>query len=156
MTVHRFEPTQFHSTFGPHAAVLRIADGDSVETTTLDAHGYDARCEQVGEAPNPQTGPFYVEGAEPGDAVAVTIEVATPNRDTGWTYTPVASHVVDADFVPELPVRSRMTWALDLARRTARPAEPVAGLEGLVLPLAPMLGCLGVAPAHRQASRDAG
>jgi len=49
MTVHRFEPTQFHNTFGPHAAVLRIADGDSVETTTLDAHGYDARGQQVGE-----------------------------------------------------------------------------------------------------------
>ncbi|MCJ7548245.1 MAG: acetamidase/formamidase family protein [Anaerolineae bacterium] len=151
MTVHRFEPTQFHNAFGPHAAVLRIADGDSVETTTLDAHGYDARGEQVGEPPNPQTGPFYVEGAEPGDAVAVTIEVATPNRDTGWTYTPVASHVVDADFVPELPVRERMTWALDLVRGTARPAEPVPGLAGLVLPLAPMLGCLGVAPAHGQA-----
>jgi acetamidase/formamidase len=151
MAEHHFDPQVYHNTFGPHEPVLRIADGDSVVTTTIDAHGYDADEVQVASKPNPQTGPFYVEGAEPGDAVVVHIETATPNRPTGWTYTPVATHVVDPAFVPELPERHRMRWALDLDAGTATPEDPVPGLEGLVLPLDPMLGCLGVAPANGQA-----
>ncbi|MBN1248525.1 MAG: acetamidase/formamidase family protein [Anaerolineae bacterium] len=156
MTTHRFEPATYHNTFGPHEPVLRIDDGDTVETTTIDAHGYDRHGEQVADSPNPQTGPFYVMGAEPGDAVAIRIEHAYPNRATGWTYTPVALHVVDAGFVHALPAeRERLTWALDLAAGTARVEDPVPeharGLARLVLPLAPMLGCIGVAPAHGQA-----
>lgn len=156
MTHHRYEPTSYHNTFGPHEPVLQIADGDSVETTTIDAHGYDRHGVQVASSPNPQTGPFYVEGAEPGDAVAIHIEHAYPNRPTGWTYMPVALHVVDPGYVHALSdTRDRLTWDLDLVVGTVRLAEPVpeavTGLVGLVLPLAPMLGCLGVAPAHDQA-----
>jgi len=151
MTVHRFRPVQYYTTFGSHESVLRIADGDVVETTTLDAHGYDREGSRVVEGGNPQTGPFYVEGAEPGDALSVTIESAWPNRDTGWTYRPVAPHVVDASFVPELPARELLAWSLDLSAGTARPTEPLPGLEQLVLPLAPMLGCLGVAAPGGQA-----
>jgi amidase len=156
MTTHTFEPTQYTNTFGPHEPVLRIADGDRVETVTVDAHGYDRHGVQVAASPNPQTGPFYVQDAEPGDAVAITIEHAAPNRMTGWTYTPVALHVVDAAYVHALPAeRERLTWALDTDAGTARLAAPLpphaAGLEDLVLPLVPMLGCLGVAPAGGQA-----
>ena len=151
MTEHHFDPTTYHNTFGPHAPVLRIADGDTVVTTTIDAHGYDASETLVASPPNPQTGPFYVEGAEPGDAVVIHIEAAAPNRPTGWTYTPVAPHVVDPAFVPDLPERELMRWALDLDAATATPAVPIPGLEELVLPLNPMLGCLGVAPETGQA-----
>ncbi len=91
MSHHEFIPDRYHRTLGWHEPVLEIAPGDSVSTTTVDARGRDATDTQVAERGNPQTGPFYVEGAEVGDAVAVTIEVATPNRDTGWTYTPQAS-----------------------------------------------------------------
>ncbi|MFO1350472.1 MAG: acetamidase/formamidase family protein [Gammaproteobacteria bacterium] len=33
---------------------------------------------------NPQTGPFYVEGAEPGDTLVVHLLKVAPNRDWGW------------------------------------------------------------------------
>jgi amidase len=151
MTVYDFEPTVYHTTFGPHAPALRIADGDTVVTSTVDARGYDRSGEQVTDRGNPQTGPFYVEGAEPGDAVAIYLEHLAPNRETGWTSTQVAPNVVDPVDVPLLPAREIVTWRMDPAAGTARLAEPPAGLEHLVLPLAPMLGCIGVAPAGGQA-----
>lgn len=151
MTVHHVEPTVYHNTFGPHAPLLRIADGDTVVTTTADARGYNQHGEQVAARSNPQTGPFYVEGAEPGDAVAIHLERVYPNRTTGWTYNSVAPNVVDPAYVPELPERELVTWDLDLAAGTAKVVNPSPGLRNLVLPLAPMLGCLGVAPDHGQA-----
>ena len=151
MTVHTFEPKVYHGTFGSHAPVLHIADGDTVVTTTLDARGYDHRAEQVASRGNPQTGPFYVEGAEPGDTIAIHLDHVAPNRDMGWTSTQVAPNVVDPADVPSLPKREIVMWQLDAATGTARLREPMPGLERLVLPLAPMLGCLGVAPPDGQA-----
>ena len=80
MTIHRFAPRHFHATLGAHEPVLRIADGDTVITTTVDAHGYDHENVHRGGDTNPMTGPFFVEGAEPGDTLAVTIERITPSR----------------------------------------------------------------------------
>lgn len=147
----QFQPTCYHNTLGPHEPVLRIADGDTVVTTTIDAHGADQSGALVGRRPNPLTGPFYIEGAAPGDALAVHFDRLTPNRDTGFTYTPVAPNVVDPAFARELPARQRQLWRIDCQRQTATLMEPPAGLAGLTLPLTPMLGCFGVAPADGQA-----
>jgi amidase len=149
--MHHFQPTHYHNTLGPHEPVLRIADGDTVVTTTIDAHGVDQYGNQVGRRPNPLTGPFYVEGAEPGDTLAVHFDRLLPNRDTGFTYTPVAPNVVEPGFVRQMPERRRLLWRIDRQRQIATPAEPTPGLEALALPLAPMLGCFGVAPAGGQA-----
>src|SRR5207247_1564481 len=80
---------------GAHEPGLRIADGDTVITTTIDAAGRDARNERVSEGGNPQTGPFYVEGAEPGDTLVFRIDRLEPNRDHGITGTVLAPNVVD-------------------------------------------------------------
>lgn len=57
--------------------------------------------------------------------------------------------------MPALPERDLLRWALDLEASTARLAEAeedrLPGLRDLVLPLQPMLGCLGVAPANGEA-----
>jgi acetamidase/formamidase len=151
MATHRFQPTTYQNTFGTHEAVLDIVPGDTVVTTTIDAGGRDMNNEQVGQRPNPQTGPFRVVGAEPGDALVVRIDAIRPNRETGWTSTGLATNVVDPDFVPRLPNTPRIDWAIDTGAGTVRPAEPVAGLERLVLPLDPMLGSFGVAPKGGQA-----
>ena len=45
--------------------------------------GVDWNGKQVAQGPNPQTGPFFVEGAEPGDMLVVTIEKIEINRATG-------------------------------------------------------------------------
>ncbi len=149
--IHRFEPTHYHNTLGPHEPVLRIADGDSVVTTTIDAHGSDRHGNPIGERPNPQTGPFYIDGAEPGDALAVHFDSLAPNRDTGFTSTPVANNVVDPSFARELPARQRQLWRIDRERWTATLVDPSPRLGALTLALAPMLGCFGVAPPGGQA-----
>src|SRR3954452_22629648 len=101
---HQFEPTVFHLTLGPHEPVLTVEPGDSVETSTLCAAGRDRDgVPRVERAGNPQTGPFYVNGAEPGDVLAVRFDRIIPNRRSGWSSTALAANVVDPDFVRALP-----------------------------------------------------
>jgi len=152
MTVHEFKPTVYHVTIGSHAPVLHIADGDTVETTTIDAAGMDSHGVQLAPRGNPQTGPFYVESAQPGDVLAVTLDVIRPNRATGWTRSVVAANVVDPSFVPVLPHDDVVAvWAIDTAAGTATISSPDTVLGAFSIPLDPMIGCFGVAPPRGQA-----
>src|SRR6476659_3034076 len=103
----------YHNVLGTLAPVLSVEDGDSVVTTTLDAHGFDASGTACAASPNPMTGPFYVAGAEPGDALVVSIDRMTPTRDTGWTFSSLARNVVDPAAVRALPERRQTDWVLD-------------------------------------------
>jgi acetamidase/formamidase len=156
MTVHTFTPTQYYTTIGSHPPALRIQDGDTVVTTTVDARGQDATGHQVTEPGNPMTGPFYVEGAEPGDTLAVKLEKLRPNRAHGWTRKVVAANVVDPGYTRHLPwqdeAQSLAIWAVDNDAGTVTLTDPVdTKLGRWTLPLAPMVGCFGVAPSRGQA-----
>ena len=151
MALHRFTPSHYFSTIGSHEPVLRIADGDTVITQTIDSGGGNAAGEQVHRGGNPQTGPFYVEGAEPGDALAVRLDSITPNRRRGVTATVIAERILDPEFVRTLPERQLGQWDVDLEAGTVTLVEPETALGRLTIPLAPMLGCFGVAPADGQA-----
>jgi len=149
--MHFFTPNGFHTTLGPHEPVLRVADGDTVAAKTVDAHGFDWQGEQVAVRPNPQTGPFYVEGAEPGDALAVRFDCLTPIRAWGFTSSIVAAEVVEPGFARELPAREWIRWRIDTARGTATQETHAGALNPFTIPLEPMVGCFGVAPAGGQA-----
>lgn len=151
MALHRFEPKVWHNVLGTLPPALRVADGDSVVTQTLDAAGFDRSGVSRASGPNPMNGPIFIEGAEPGDALCVDIVAMTPIRDRGWTRAALAANVVDPERVRGLPSRERVEWVIDLAERTVRLEQPVVGLEHLVLPLEPMIGCFGVAPRLGQA-----
>jgi amidase len=151
VTRHEFQPTHYHNTIGSHPPVLRIAPGDTVVTSTVDAMGSDASGERVTTSGNPQTGPFFVEGAEPGDTLVLRLDRLTPNRPTGVTDTVLAPNVVDPWFARKLPEPRDVEWRVDLERGDAALATLIPGLERLRLPLAPMLGCFGVAPARGEA-----
>ena len=151
MATHRFRPTRYHNSIGTAEPCLRIADGDTIITDTIDASGLDAHEVQVWERPNPMTGPFFVEGAEPGDTLAVRIERLTPSRATGWTYSPLAFTVLDPSAIPDRPANERAVWDIDPAAGTVRLQNPPPGLEGFAPPIQPMIGCFGVAPARGQA-----
>jgi amidase len=150
--VHTFVPTQFYNTFSAaHPPALRIKPGERVVTKTVDAGGVDWNGKQVANGPNPQTGPFYVEGAEPGDMLIVSIDKVETNRGTAYSSSLLAPYAVDpatllarADREPR-----RVTWLLDKAKGIARLDGPELGQ--LELPLRPMLGCVGVAPARKEA-----
>ena len=149
MSVHRFEASAWHNVLGTLPAALTVADGDTVITQTLDAAGYDKDGVNRASGPNPMNGPIHVTGAEPGDALCVEIVRMTPIRDRGWTRAALAGNVVDPERVRNLPPRDRAEWIIE--NGTVRLERPVAGLEHLVLPLEPMIGCFGVAPGLGQA-----
>lgn len=155
--IHRFVPTHYHVTLGSHEPVLNVADGDTIVTTTVDARGQDQTGKQVTERGNPQTGPFYIDGAAPGDTLAVHLDKLTPNRPTGFTAPLLAANVVDPDYAVavalEIPKPDyTCTWEMDLEKGIATLIKPDdTKLGRLALPLAPMLGCFGVAPPRGQA-----
>ena len=152
MTTHTFEPTAWHITIGSHEPVLRVADGDTIRTWCVDSGGRDRNGTQLTPGGNPQTGPFFVQGAAPGDALVVRIDRLRPSADRGVTGPVVAPNVVDPSVVRDLPPREGMdVWLLDLDAGTARLESPPAGLEHLELELDPMLGCFGVAPSGGEA-----
>lgn len=151
VTRHEFQPDHYFNTMGSHPPVLHIKPGDTVVTTTVDASGRDASGERITPRGNPQTGPFHVEGAEPGDTLVVKLDKLTPNRPTGWSATVLAANVVDPEFARALPENPSADWNVDLERGEASLVEPIAGLEALRLPVAPMLGCFGVAARNGQA-----
>jgi len=151
---HEFEPTVFHSTIGSHPPVLRIEPGDTVVTSTVDAAGRDARGSQVAPPGNPQTGPFFINGAQPGDMLAVHFDKIWPNRDRAWASASIAPHVLDPAYLhdqPAAPERAIAEWHIDTEQATATLLSPGTALGHLVLPLDPMLGCFGVAPDRGQA-----
>ena len=153
MPTHKFIPTRYHNTLGSHEPALRVASGDTVETSTVDAIGQDHTGQAVTERTNPQTGPFYVEGAEPGDTLAVTLDHLWPNRDEAWAGTALFPNTVDPDAIHDMPRHDEAArWHIDRAAGTATLVHPRnATLGELTIRMNPMLGCFGVAPARRQA-----
>ena len=151
MTHHTFEPQHYHTAIGSHEPVLSIEPGDSVSTTTVDAGGKDATNEPITPGGNPQTGPFYINGAEPGDTLVVKLDRLAPNRKIGYTSGRIAANVLDFGYVPTFEDEiNRLDWAIDFESNIATPLG-VSGLSNLKLPLAPMVGCFGVAPPRGQA-----
>jgi acetamidase/formamidase len=155
VTKHVVRPDRYHLTFATHEPAVRIADGDSVETTILDGDGRDERFEQVMPPGNALTGPFFVEGAEPGDTLAVTIERLTPNREMGVSSACLGPGVVDPETVRDLPDpafhETVARWRCGVNERTVTLIAPETRATGMVIPMSPMLGCFGVAPADSQA-----
>ena len=151
-TTHTFVPERFYNTFSfAHPPALRIKPGDRVVTKTADAAGVDWNGKQVAQGPNPQTGPFFVEGAEPGDMLVVQIDRMEINRATAYSSSLLAPYAVDPSSLTARVDREprRVTWLLDKAKAVARlEGNEIGGIE---LPLRPMLGCVGVAPARKEA-----
>ena len=152
--IHEFEPTTFHLTIGSHEPVLRVANGDTIRTWCVDSGGYGPDGEDITDGGNPMTGPFFVEGAEPGDTLSVRLDRVRPNRTRGVSGARVAPNVLDPQFIPEYGYvdQQEVWWTLDLEHATARLEDPPPGLESLgEVQLDPMVGCFGVAPGRGQA-----
>jgi len=144
-----FEPVEFHRAFSASIPpVLRIWPGDVVRTKTVDAAGVDEKGKSRVLGGNPQTGPFYVEGAMPGDVIAVHLRKVRLNRSTAISDDGLVERAITSDYAGEHRdnVFKNVIWNLDLERGLASPAKPTERLKGLAVPVRPMLGCVGVAP----------
>jgi len=145
---HEFVPSTYSRQFSASVQpVLRVWPGDTIHTTTVDAGGSDAGGVQRVFGGNPQTGPFYVETALPGDVLAVHIDRLRLNRD----YAISTDGIVPRALGTQLAVKMKdgfktVRWHLDRERGVATPAKPSEHLKTYTVPLRPMLGCVGVAP----------
>jgi acetamidase/formamidase len=148
----------YYRTFGhQNPVLLRIKPGDIVTTKTLDSGGQDEKDVHASEPGNPLTGPFYIEGAEPGDAILVHLRKVRLNRNWGYSgyrlglfaLTPdYVEHLFPGSYKPDLIRKgssNMVPWDLDIARNTVHLREPVSSHIKLDYPAKPMLGCIGVA-----------
>lgn len=149
---HRFQPAEFHNTFSSgHRAVLRIKPGDRVITSTIDAAGVDAAGVRRGQGPNPETGPFFVDGAEPGDTLVVHLLRLETNRATGFSTSLLAPYTADPAFLRQEALRQpkNVTWQIDKHKGIAYMDPGEFKGPRIELPLRPMLGCIATAPPNQ-------
>lgn len=144
---HEFVPTIFYRQFSPlYKPVLTINPGDTVHTTTVDAGGVDKDGVRRSAGGNPETGPFYIQGAMPGDTLVVHLNRLRLNRD----YAGSDDSIVQSALSPDLAIKTRdngksIRWHLDLAKGTATPDPPSEHLKNIAIPVHPMLGCIATA-----------
>jgi acetamidase/formamidase len=162
MDVVEFTPSveQYAFTFGGVAAVRKVTPGTALRLWSEDAFGgklrsiTDKSSDKVDlRFVNAQTGPFYVEGAEPGDALALHFASIEPARDWGASAAiPFFGGLTSTDRTATLqePLPDT-TWIyhVDSVRRTVGFEAQHSELH-IELPLAPMLGTVGVAPAGNE------
>jgi amidase len=157
--VHEVVAKTYYRSFSrANPPLLRIKPGDTVKTKTLDAAGLDhTGARQHPESGNPLTGPFYIEGAEPGDAIVVDLRRLRLNRNWGYSAYRLGLFALQPDYVETIypnrykqdaavPGRANVVpWDIDLEKQTVRLREPASTKVKLEFPVRPMLGCIGVA-----------
>jgi acetamidase/formamidase len=152
-TTRDFVPTAFHRFFsGNIEPALHINPGDTIRTTTVDAGGYDATGAHRSNGGNPETGPFYVEGAMPGDTIAVKFQRIRLNRDTAQSGGRISNSALDAGYIRNAKYDDNFSskWKLDREAGIGMLEKPSEHLKNFRVKLAPMLGCVAVAPPDRQ------
>ncbi|HEX2174505.1 MAG TPA: acetamidase/formamidase family protein [Nocardioidaceae bacterium] len=163
MDVVEFTPSrdQYAYTFGGVAPVMKVQPGTAMRLWSDDAYGGVLRSvddlsseKLVMPFVNPQTGPFYVEGAEPGDTLALHFVEIEPARDFGASAAiPLFGGMTSTDRTVSLqdPLPDT-TWIYELDReRNVVTFAARFSDHRLDLPVNPMLGTVGVAPAGGEA-----
>ncbi|MGH8918385.1 MAG: acetamidase/formamidase family protein [Actinomycetes bacterium] len=154
----RPSPDQYAWTFGGAPPVATVKPGTLLKLWTEDA--FAGKLRSTTDLPstalqmpdvNPQTGPFHVVGAEPGDILAVHFVDIEPARDWAASSTiPLFGGLTGTDRTPTLqPPLPERTWIYQLDRARGTVAfEASDGEFHLELPIDPMHGTVGVAPAN--------
>jgi acetamidase/formamidase len=163
VAITRFVPTkkQYAWTFGGCDPVLRVRPGEVLDLFTEDAFG--GRIRSSDDLPsrsitypfiNPQTGPFYVEGAEPGDTLAIHLIDVHPARDWAVSTTvPLFGALTGTKYTATLqPPLPEKTWIYAVDREAGEVVYRALDSDYSVrLPLEPFHGTVGVAPAANEA-----
>jgi len=150
-----YTPTTFEQYYSAkNKPGLTIFPGDIVHTWTSDAGGVDAQgVHHPGGDDN--IGPIYVEGALPGDTLAVHLLKIRTNRSTAHQGSHLNAHaateayLVGAQYDPAVDG----DWTLLPEKGIAVPTHPSAHMKNYSIPLQPMLGCISVAPQGDQQYR---
>jgi acetamidase/formamidase len=144
-------------TFGGAAPRQRIKPGTRIVTWTEDC--FDGAVKTAADLPsrkmppghdNPQTGPFYIEGAESGDTVAIhIIKLEAARSYAVSSFSPGFGALVGNDQTAMLgPDFPETTWRYDVdAKRNVARSSSADGKHSWEVPMSPFFGCIGVAPA---------
>lgn len=149
-----FEPEVFHGYYSAsHAPVLHIFPGDTIRSRTFDASGRDAS--RRGPGGNPETGPFYVEGALPGDTLVIKLNKLRLDRNSARQSTRINGRAVTPEYAAAVKYDAEYSvdWTLDPEEGIARLAHPTERMKNFTVPILPMLGCISTAPAGRGSYR---
>ncbi|NOT88499.1 MAG: acetamidase [Lysobacter sp.] len=143
-----FKPTDYANEFSQHRKpVLTIWPGDSVQTTTIDSGGVDESGITRALYGNPQTGPFYIATASPGDTLVVRIKRLRLSRDYADSLDDIVARAQSNSVAAKATELGRpIRWKLDVEHGFASPEQPGERLKDFKVPLRPMLGGLAVAP----------
>jgi acetamidase/formamidase len=107
---------------------------------------------------NPLTGPFFIEGAEEGDALAVHLLKVRVNRNWGYSSYRLGSVTMTPEFFSTISpenlypdhviegIGKVVRWEIDLAQNVVRLRDPAKGQQKWEFAARPMLGCIGVPP----------
>jgi amidase len=151
-----FEPKEFHRVFSDAIPpVLHIFAGDTVRTWTVDAGGTDAKGVRRSGGGNPETGPFYIEGAFPGDTLVVKLNKVRLNRDSAGSGDRIVGSALNTGYIEDTKYKENFDsdWVIDTAKGVARLKNPSEHLKNYTVKLQPMMGCIAVAPPAHQAMR---
>ena len=144
--------------YGVAEPVARLKSGDILETNTVDAFGNAIQKpgDQLSlvKGDNPLTGPFYVEGAQPGDTLAVKIlDIQVDGNQGVGAFAPGFGALNETNYTPMLhPALPEKIWLypIDHATNTAT-FNAIDSNFSVKIPLHPFFGCIGVAPAGGEA-----
>lgn len=130
-----YHPVSYSEYFKKRKPVLTVQSGETVRTSTVDCFGYDALGKRLYKGSNPLTGPFFIEGAKPGDTLAVRIVSLRPTSRIGLSYDTIVPDATKG----KTRKPKKVKWAIDSNRMTASRGR-------LRFKFSPMIGCFGVAP----------
>lgn len=154
---HQFTPTKFYNYFSStYEPVLHVAPGDTIETWSVDAGGVDASGKRRSPGGNPLTGPFFVDGAWPGDTLVVKLNRVRLTRDSAVSGDQIVPSALGPRYYRDLKFDEKFSseWTLDRAAGVARLAKPSEHLKNYTVTLKPMLGCIAVAPPQEMSFRS--
>ncbi len=144
--------------YGVASPVARLRSGDMLETNTLDAFGNvlqgpgDTLAMVKGD--NPLTGPFYIEGAAPGDTLAIKfLDLQVDGRQGVGAVAPGFGALNSSTYTPMLgpPLPERIWYyPVDHAANVATFRAHDSNFT-VQIPIHPFFGCIGVAPAGGEA-----
>ncbi len=144
--------------YGVAEPVARLKPGDILETNSVDAFGNAIQkpgdTMSMVKGDNPLTGPFYIEGAQPGDTLAVKIlDLQVEGNQGIGAFAPGFGALNETSYTPMLhPPLPEKIWfyPIDHATNTAT-FQALDSNFKVKIPLHPFFGCIGVAPAGGEA-----
>ncbi len=144
-----FIPTNFYRVVSAVITpALRVWPGDTVRTTSVDAGGEDEKSVKRVEGGNPLTGPFYIEGAMPGDVLAITVKKLRVNRNWAGSDSGLVDRAVTTDYASKSKREWKSTrWHLDADKQIAVLENGPDHLKTFSVPTHPTVGCVAVAPS---------